>query len=45
MWIRSSAAVAEAQAGRCSSDLTPGLGTSYAEGADLKRKKKKKKKN
>ena len=33
-------AVAVAQAGRCSSDSTPSLGTSYAPGSALKKKKK-----
>ena len=37
-------AVAVAVAGNCSSDLTPSLGTPYAEGTALKRQKKKKKK-
>ena len=54
MWLRSQVAVAGAVAmavagavavaGTCSSDSTPGLGTSYAANAALKSGKKKKKK-
>ena len=42
--LRSGVAVAVAEASSCSSDLTPSLGTSIAQGAALKRQKKKKKK-
>ena len=37
--------MAVAYAGNCSSDLTPGLGTPYAKGVVLKRKKEKKETN
>ena len=42
-WLGSGLAVAVMQAGSCSSDSTPSLGTSYAASAALKRKKKRKK--
>ena len=40
-WLRSGIAVAIIQAGSCSSDSTPGLGTQYATGAALKKSHKK----
>ena len=45
MWLRSSVAVAVAQASSCSSDLTPSLGTSiWCRFGPKKQKKKEKKK-
>ena len=41
MWLRSYIAVAVVQAGSCSSDSIPSLGTSYDIGAALKSEKKK----
>ena len=44
-WLRSCVAVAVVEAGSCSSDWTPSLGTSMCPGAVLKSKKKKKTKD
>ena len=44
MWLGSVMAVAGVEAGSCSSDSTPRLGTSICLGCGPKKKKKKKKK-
>jgi len=43
MWLRSGVAVAVTEAGSCSSDLTPSLGTSICCRCGSKKEKKKKK--
>ena len=43
-WLESGVAVAVTQAGSCSSDLTPSLGTSLCHGYGPKKRGKKKKK-
>ena len=45
MWLRLGVAVVLAEAGSCSSDLTPSLGTSIRHGCGPKRTKDRKKKN
>ena len=44
MWLRSGTAVAVVEAGSCSCDSTPSLGTSICHIGNPKKKKKKKKK-